>query len=155
MYSEEAGQPNWLITPRGAQDSAPTQQSLRKWDIFRNRREIRSNTPIPQQPVQATSTNTNPNIRKVTKSTEMKKRVVPAKRFKAQIATEPNSGKATMQLPNNKAPMNTNQETQAPTSQNNPPPLEDAPICTGTPWPKAGKMLGNLFEHKKRLANPS
>ena len=41
--------------------------------------------------------------------------------------------------------MNTeNQETQALTSQNNPPPLEDAPIHAGTPWPKVGKMLGNL-----------
>ena len=33
--------------------------------------------------------------------------------------------------------------------ENRPPPLEDAPICTGTPWPKAGKMLGNLFKTRK------
>ena len=29
------------------------------------------------------------------------------------------------------------------------PPLEDAPICAGIPWPKAGKMLGNPFETGK------
>ena len=32
------------------------------------------------------------------------------------------------------------------TPESRPPPLEDAPICTGTPWPDAGKMLGNLLE---------
>ena len=28
-------------------------------------------------------------------------------------------------------------------------PLEDDLICTGTPWPEAGKMSGNLFETRK------
>ena len=46
--------------------------------------------------------------------------------------------------------MNTeNQETLAPTSQNTPPPLKDAPVHAGTPWPEAGKMLGNLFKIRK------
>ena len=38
---------------------------------------------------------------------------------------------------------------QLPTSENNPPPLEDAPVCAGTPWPEAGRMSGNLFEIRK------
>ena len=46
--------------------------------------------------------------------------------------------------------MNTeSQETLTPVPENKPPPLEDAPIHTGTPWPEVGKMLGNLFETRK------
>ena len=33
--------------------------------------------------------------------------------------------------------------------ENNPPPLEDAPVCVGTPWPGAGKVSGNLFKIRK------
>ena len=36
------------------------------------------------------------------------------------------------------------------TPENRPPHLEDAPICAGTPWPKAGKMLGNIFKTRKK-----
>ena len=43
-----------------------------------------------------------------------------------------------------------NPESQQPTTlENNPPPLEDAHVCVGTPWPGAGKMSGNLFEIRK------
>ena len=28
-------------------------------------------------------------------------------------------------------------------------PLEDAPVCKSTPWPEAGKILGNLFKERK------
>ena len=49
---------------------------------------------------------------------------------------------------NAKAPVNS--EGQKPsTSENNPPPLENVPVCTSTPWPEAGKMPGNLFELRK------
>ena len=58
------------------------------------------------------------------------------------------SNEVTKQPPNTKAPTNTeSQKTLTP--ENKPTPLEDAQICTGTPWPKAGKMLGNLFKTKK------
>ena len=55
-----------------------------------------------------------------------------------------------MQLPqeNTKAPVNL-ESLQSQTSENNPPPLEDAPIHVGTPWPEAGKLFGNLFELRK------
>ena len=35
------------------------------------------------------------------------------------------------------------------TPDNRPAPLEDAPTCKSTPWPKAGKMSGNLSEERK------
>ena len=82
---------------------------------------------------------TNPKIRKNCKAAEKRKRPIPTKRFK--VAAWSNSDKTTAKSSNTKAPVNTkNQETQTQTSQNNPPPLEDAPICTGTPWPKAGRL---------------
>ena len=100
--------------------------------------------PIPQSPsnqFRPPQPDTNHNVRKVTKITEKRKRVAPTKRFKAKIAAEPNSNKTTMQLLNTKALMNTeSQNTLKSAPESRPPPLEDAPICTGTPWPKAGKM---------------
>ena len=38
---------------------------------------------------------------------------------------------------------------QESTSDSNPLPLESIPTHAGTPWPKAGKMSGNLFELRK------
>ena len=38
---------------------------------------------------------------------------------------------------------------KAPTPDNRPLPLENAPVHKSTPWPEAGKMLGNLFEERK------
>ena len=103
-----------------------------------------SNQLRPHQP------DTNPNIRKVTKITEKMERVAPTKRFKVKTAVEPNSDKTTMQLPNTKALMNAeSQNTLKPAPKSRSPPLEDAPICAGTLWPKVGKLLGNLFETRK------
>ena len=58
-----------------------------------------------------------------------------------------------MQLPltNPKAPVNS--EGQKPstegTPENNPPSLENIPVHTSTPWPKAGKVSGNPSELRK------
>ena len=60
----------------------------------------------------------------------------------------PNPGKTTMQQPQESAQVNPESQ-QPPTSENNPPPLEDAPIHASTPWPGAGKMSDNLFEIRK------
>ena len=57
-------------------------------------------------------------------------------------------GSATMQLPQESAPVNPESQ-QPPTSENNPPPLEDAPVNAGTPWPRAGKTSSNFFEIRK------
>ena len=50
-----------------------------------------------------------------------------------------------------KAPIDLENQTpsQEGTPENRPPPLEDVPIHAGTPWPEAGKMLGNLFKTRK------
>ena len=80
-------------------------------------------------------------------------RIALTKRFKAKIAAKPNSDEATTQPPMTVSKAPTNLENQTPsqegTPENRPPPLEDAPIHTGTPQPKAGKMSGNLFETRK------
>ena len=101
-----------------------------------------SNQYRPSQP------DTNTNARKDSKVTEKRKRIAPTKRFKVKIAAKPDPDKVTEQPSNTKAPMNTeSQKTLTP--ENKPPPLEDTPIHRGIPWPKAGKMLGNLFETRK------
>ena len=62
----------------------------------------------------------------------------------------PDPGNTTMQLPQANTNVPANPENQKPpTSENNPPPLEDAPVHAGTPWPKVGKMSGNLFKLRK------
>ena len=55
-----------------------------------------------------------------------------------------------MQPPQTNAKAPVNSESQKPsTSENNPQPLENAPVCASTPWPGAGKISGNLFELRK------
>ena len=49
------------------------------------------------------------------------------------------------------APINSGKSNppQESTSDSKPPPLKSIPTHAGTPWPKAGKMSGNLFELRK------
>ena len=55
-----------------------------------------------------------------------------------------------MQPPQTNAQAPKNSESQKPlTSENNPHPLEKAPVHASTPWPEAGKMSGNLSELRK------
>ena len=57
---------------------------------------------------------------------------------------------ATAQPPVTTPNAQTNSDSQKPsqegTSESNPPPLKNIPTHAGTPWPKAGKMSGNLFK---------
>ena len=104
--------------------------------------QSQSNQFRPPQP------NTNPQVRKESKVTEKRKRLIPTKKYKVKVVTRPN--KETMQPPqtNTQAPVNF--ETQkSSTSENSPSPLENAPVHANTPWPKAGKISGNLFELRK------
>ena len=57
-----------------------------------------SNQYRPSQP------DTNPNIRKATKTTEKRKRVAPTKRFKANIAAKPNEAALQPPMTTSKAP---------------------------------------------------
>ena len=52
-----------------------------------------------------------------------------------------------------KALANVKPKTDVP--ENRPPPLENIPICEGTPCPGAGKMSGNLFEDQNWLLPPN
>ena len=86
--------------------------------------------------------NTNPQERKESKMTEERKRLSPIKKLKA--VDSPNSGNITAQPPQESAPI-----TATHNFRSNSPPLEDTSVHAGTPWPKAGKMSGNLYEIKK------
>ena len=70
-----------------------------------------------------------------------------------KVVAKPNSSNATAQPPLTAPNAPTNIEGKKPSwegiSENNPPPLNNIPVCTGTPWPKAGKTSGNLFELRK------
>ena len=105
--------------------------------------------PIPQpssSQYRPPQPETNPNIRKATKTPEKRKRVAPTKKFKSNIAVRPNEAAAQPPATISKAPTDIKIQAQEETPESRPPPLEDAPIHAGTPWPNAGKMLGNLFE---------
>ena len=97
-----------------------------------------------------------PQVRKESQATEKRKRLIPTKKYKVKVLARHDPSNATMQphQTNSKAPVNS--ESQKPsTSENNPPPLENAPVCATTHWPKAGKMSGNLFELRKDWPIPS
>ena len=107
--------------------------------------------PIPQSSsnqYRPPQLDTNPNVRKVNKSAEKRKRVAPTKRFRANIAAKPNEAATCPSVTVSKT------STEG-TPDIRPPPLEDAPICKSTPWPKAGKISGNLFEERKEWLLPN
>ena len=95
-----------------------------------------SNQYRPPQP------DTNPNVRKVNKVTEKRKRVAPTKSFGANIAAKPNEAAVC-------SPATVSTTSTEGTPDNRTLPLEDAPICKGTPWPEAGKISGNLLKKEK------
>ena len=110
----------------------------------------------PQSPsiqFRPSQTDTNPNARKSSKVTEKGMRIAATKRFKVKIAAKPKLDEVTMQPPTtvSKAPTDLENQTssQEGTPENRPLPLDNAPICTGTPWPKVQKMLGSLLESRK------
>ena len=87
------------------------------------------------------------------------KRLIPTKKYKVKVVARPDPSNATVQSPqtNPKAPVNSKGQKPSTegTSDNKLPPLENAPVHASTPWPKARKMSGNLFELRKRLADSS
>ena len=106
--------------------------------------------PIPQptsSQYRPPQLDTNPNVRK-DKATEKRKRVAPTERFRANTATEPNEAATCPPATISKAPTNIKPQAQEGTSENRPPPLEDAPVHKSTPWPGVGKISGNLFEER-------
>ena len=76
--------------------------------------------------------------------------MIPTKKYKVKVVARPDPSNATLQPPETNAKTPVNPEGQKPSaSENNPPPLENAPVCANIPWPEAGKMSGNLFELRR------
>ena len=93
---------------------------------------------------------TNPHVRKESKATAKRKRLIPTKKYKVKVVARPDPKNATIQPLQTNAKALVNSESQNPsTSENSSPSLENAPVHTSTPWPEAGKMSGNLFELRK------
>ena len=84
---------------------------------------------------------------------EKRKRAVPNRRLRPGAASKPSRTDACPPATVSKAPANVTPQTND--SENRPPPLEDAPVCKNTPWPSAGKMLGNFFEDRNQLLPPN
>ena len=101
--------------------------------------------------------NTNPLARREAKAADKRRKLIPTKRYKVQVVAKPKSTpKAsciTMQMPttvsNTTMHLEKGNSSQESLSSNNQPPLENIPTHAGTPWPRAGSMLGNLFELRK------
>ena len=91
--------------------------------------------PAPSNQFRPPLLETNPNVRK-NGVTERRKRTTPKKKFR------PATPKPTAVHP----PL-----PEAPPKPKNRAPLPTVPLREDTPWPGAGKMLGNLFEDRNWL----
>ena len=78
-----------------------------------------SNQFRPPQP------DTNPQVRKQSKATEIRKRLIPTKKYKVKVVARPDADNATAQPPqtNTKAPANSEKQKPS-TSENNPPTIK-------------------------------
>ena len=104
-----------------------------------------------------TQPNTNPHVRKETKVTEKRKKLISTKKYRVKVVARckpiPKTNNTTVQLPLTTPSAPTNSEKQNPpqesTSDSNPLPLKNIPTHAGTSWPEAGNMSGNLFKLRK------
>ena len=72
--------------------------------------------------------NTNPQVRKESKATEKRKRLIPTKTYKVKVVARPDPDNVTTELPQTDAKAPADSENQKPsTSENNPQPLEKFP----------------------------
>ena len=103
--------------------------------------------PIPQSSssqYRPPQPDTNPNVSKDNKAAEKRKRIVPTKRFRGNIAMRPNEVAVCPPTTISKAPTNIKAQSQEGTPENRPPPLEDALVHKCIPCPNVGKISGNL-----------
>ena len=124
--------------------------------------------PKPKQKTQPqqnwsrpTEPSTNPLVRRGTKTSDKRRKLIPAKRYKVQVVAKPvptpKASNMTMQTPKTIPITMINLEKgklqgnspQGGSSAGNPSPLEDIPTQAGTPWPRAGSASGSLFESRK------
>ena len=87
----------------------------------------------------------NPKVRK-DNTAEKRKRAVPTERFRPSMVPKPNETAMEPPTAVSKVP-------EVP--ENRLPPLEKAPVCESTPWPHAGRILGNLFKDRNWLLPPN
>ena len=73
------------------------------------------------------------------------------KRFRPSTAPKPTAVQPPATV--SKSPANVKPKTDVP--ENRPSPLENVPVCKSTPWPGAGKVLGNIFEDRNWLLPPN
>ena len=78
---------------------------------------------------------------------------MPTKRLRPSTAPKPSRTATCPPATVSKAPASVTPQTNA--SENRSSPLEDVPVCVSIPCPSAGKMLGNLFEHRNWLLPPN
>ena len=74
---------------------------------------------------------------------------MPTKRFRANTVSKPSEAAMHPPMTISKAPTNIKPQVQEETSDNRPPPLENAPVHESSPWPDARKISGNLFKERK------
>ena len=112
--------------------------------------QSQQNQSTPAQPI------TSPLVRRAAKTTDKRGKLIPTKRYKVQVVTKhestPKASNMITQMsttaPSTTMNLEKGNQSQGSSSSNNPP-LENIPTHAGTPWPRAGSMLGNLFELKK------
>ena len=113
---------------------------------------IQNSSPNQSRPVQP---DTNPCMRKETKATKKRKKLISTKKYKVKVKARPKfkTSNATAQPPVTTPNAPTNSDSQKPSqegnSERNPLPLKNIPTCAGILWPKAGVMSGNLFKLRK------
>ena len=123
--------------------------------------------PQPQQTQsRPTQPSTNLLVRRGTKTSDKRRKLIPTKRYKVQVVAKPifnpKPSNMTMQVPKTIPITMMNLEKgkiqgnppQGGSLADNPPPVEDIPTQTGTPWPRAGAASGNLFELRKDWSIP-
>ena len=121
-------------------------------DLPGGRRKNGSNTSTCKGQYRPPQPNVNPNVRK-DNTVEKWKRAGITKRLRPSAAPKPSETAMQPPATASKAPVNVKPQTDA--SENKPPPLENAPVHESTPWPGAGRMLGNLFEDRNWLLPPN
>ena len=107
--------------------------------------------PVPQPASSQYSSplpDTNPNVRK-DNATEKRKGAAPTKRFRPNTVSKPSEAATHPPTTVPKTPTNIKPQAQEGTSDNRPPPLEDALVCESTPQPDAGKISGNILRKEK------
>ena len=97
---------------------------------------------------------TNPQVRKESKVTEKRKRLIPTKKYKVKVVTRPDPSNATMQPPQANAKSLVNPESQTPpTSENSPPTFRRCPCSCEYSLSQSWENVWQSFPIEERLAN--